>query len=194
MAASKVRKPAHGPSVDVIADRDRWEALTNTSLSSTQAAAEKWRTGLAAFVTLVTGGLAPQRTSRCDRSHEWVARRAHLSRCSRTRCRGRWALARASRRSRGTRPSQLPGSHRPVWRGPTVRDLLRQACIRSAPLGETQCSHVAHAHRGRGFRVMVGASETCQSARQGESHARPEGCMRCSFERRPEPVSRPGRR
>jgi hypothetical protein len=31
--------------------------LTAASFASTQAAAEKWRTGLAAFVTLVTGGL-----------------------------------------------------------------------------------------------------------------------------------------
>lgn len=51
------RKPAAPPSPSDIADRDRWEALTNSSLATTQAAAEKWRAGLAAFVTLVMGGL-----------------------------------------------------------------------------------------------------------------------------------------
>jgi hypothetical protein len=35
----------------------RWQVLTDQSLATTQAAAEKWRTGMAAFVTLVTGGL-----------------------------------------------------------------------------------------------------------------------------------------
>ncbi|MCB1029207.1 MAG: hypothetical protein KDB24_15765 [Microthrixaceae bacterium] len=38
-------------------DRDRWEKLVDGSLAATQASAEKWRTGLSAFVTLVTGGL-----------------------------------------------------------------------------------------------------------------------------------------
>jgi len=57
MAGARVRRPAHGPTPGQVADRDRWEALTSASLTATQAAAEKWRTGLAAFVTLVTGGL-----------------------------------------------------------------------------------------------------------------------------------------
>jgi hypothetical protein len=35
----------------------RWRAMADKSLAATQAAADKWRTGLAAFVTLVTGGL-----------------------------------------------------------------------------------------------------------------------------------------
>lgn len=52
-----VRKPPAPPSPSDIVERDRWEALTSASLATTQAAAEKWRTGLAAFVTLVTGGL-----------------------------------------------------------------------------------------------------------------------------------------
>lgn len=51
------RKPARPPRPEDIVDRDRWEALVSTSLATTQGAAEKWRTGLAAFVTLVTGGL-----------------------------------------------------------------------------------------------------------------------------------------
>ncbi len=51
------RKPTAPPLPSDIADRDRWEALTSSSLATTQAAAEKWRAGLAAFVTLVVGGL-----------------------------------------------------------------------------------------------------------------------------------------
>jgi hypothetical protein len=57
MAGAKVRLPTRGPTPDQIADRERWEAMTSASLSSVQAAAERWRTGLAAFVTLITGGL-----------------------------------------------------------------------------------------------------------------------------------------
>jgi hypothetical protein len=57
MAGAKVRLPTRGPTPDQIADRERWEAMTSASLSSVQAAAEKWRTGLAAFVTIITGGL-----------------------------------------------------------------------------------------------------------------------------------------
>lgn len=51
------RSPATGPSAAQIADRDLWDKAAEGSLASVQAAAEKWRTGLAAFVTLVTGGL-----------------------------------------------------------------------------------------------------------------------------------------
>jgi hypothetical protein len=56
-APPKYRKPAAGPTAESLADRARWRELSEQSLSSTQAAAEKWRTGLAAFVTLATGGL-----------------------------------------------------------------------------------------------------------------------------------------
>lgn len=49
--------PSSGPTPADVADRDLWEEATEESLSSVQAAAEKWRTGLAAFVTIVTGGL-----------------------------------------------------------------------------------------------------------------------------------------
>ncbi len=51
------QKPPAGPTADSVHDRDRWEELTDQSLPSVQAAAEKWRTGLAAFITLVTAGL-----------------------------------------------------------------------------------------------------------------------------------------
>src|SRR6185437_4587823 len=56
-APPKYRKPAAGPTAESLADRVRWQELSEQSLASTQAAAEKWRTGLAAFVTLATGGL-----------------------------------------------------------------------------------------------------------------------------------------
>lgn len=51
------RKPDRAPSAADLDNRDRWRALTDTSLASVQGAAEKWRAGLAAFVTLATGGL-----------------------------------------------------------------------------------------------------------------------------------------
>ncbi len=54
---SKYRKPPAGPTAENVRDQTRWQELSEQSLASTQAAAEKWRTGLAAFVTLATGGL-----------------------------------------------------------------------------------------------------------------------------------------
>ena len=56
-APPRYRKPAAGPTPESVADRARWQELSEQSLSATQAAAEKWRAGLAAFVTLATGGL-----------------------------------------------------------------------------------------------------------------------------------------
>ena len=53
----KYRKPLAGPTADDVADQVRWRQLSEQSLPATQAAAEKWRTGLAAFVTLATGSL-----------------------------------------------------------------------------------------------------------------------------------------
>jgi hypothetical protein len=53
----KYRKPAAAPTAASVLDQARWQQLSDQSLASTQAAAEKWRTGLAAFVTLATGGL-----------------------------------------------------------------------------------------------------------------------------------------
>lgn len=53
----RYRKPAAGPTPESLRERSRWQALSEQSLAATQAAAEKWRTGLAAFVTLATGGL-----------------------------------------------------------------------------------------------------------------------------------------
>lgn len=53
----KYRLPEAAPSQADIDDRTRWDALVAASETSTRASAEKWRAGLAAFVTLITGGL-----------------------------------------------------------------------------------------------------------------------------------------
>jgi hypothetical protein len=53
----RYRKPSEGPTGSDLEDQARWQKLSEQSLASTQAAADKWRTGLAAFVTLATGGL-----------------------------------------------------------------------------------------------------------------------------------------
>lgn len=49
--------PPSGPSALDVADRDRWEELTSTSLTSVRASAEAWRNGSAALITLVGSGL-----------------------------------------------------------------------------------------------------------------------------------------
>jgi hypothetical protein len=70
----RYRKPPGGPTDANLEDRDRWSALTEQSLASVRAAAEKWRAGLAAYVTLVTGGLflkGPQAAS--DLATSWRA-------------------------------------------------------------------------------------------------------------------------
>lgn len=56
-APPRYRKPLAGPTTEDVQDQVRWRQLSEQSLSATQSAAEKWRTGLAAFVTLATGGL-----------------------------------------------------------------------------------------------------------------------------------------
>ena len=53
----RYREPPAGPTAGEVSDRNRWDQLVDGSLGATQASAEKWRTGLSAFVTLVTGGL-----------------------------------------------------------------------------------------------------------------------------------------
>ena len=53
----RYRKPAAGPTPENLEDLARWREIADQSLPAVQAAAEKWRVGLAAFVTLATGGL-----------------------------------------------------------------------------------------------------------------------------------------
>jgi hypothetical protein len=50
----KPRKPQQAPTPADLAERDRFAALAEGSLSAARANAESWRNGLAAFVTLVT--------------------------------------------------------------------------------------------------------------------------------------------
>ncbi|GGN99368.1 hypothetical protein [Nocardia rhizosphaerihabitans] len=51
------RKPAKGPSPSAADDIADWDALVVGSLDRATATAEKWRTGLAGFVTIVTSVL-----------------------------------------------------------------------------------------------------------------------------------------
>lgn len=53
----KFRRPERTPSAATVADRDRWQQMADDGLAVAQASAEKWRAGLAAFVSLVTAGL-----------------------------------------------------------------------------------------------------------------------------------------
>ena len=53
----KFKKPDRAPTVEDLDNRQLWDTLSSSSLQSTQAAAEKWRNGLAAFITIVTGSL-----------------------------------------------------------------------------------------------------------------------------------------
>jgi hypothetical protein len=56
-ARPKYVLPDRAPTAGDIEDRDRFRKLATGSLGDVRAAAEKWRAGLAALVTLVTGGL-----------------------------------------------------------------------------------------------------------------------------------------
>jgi hypothetical protein len=52
-----VRKPASAPSRADLAERDRYAKLAAASMDTVRASARTWRTGLAAFITLVTTGV-----------------------------------------------------------------------------------------------------------------------------------------
>jgi hypothetical protein len=51
------RKPVSAPSKADLAERDRYAELAAASMETVQASARTWRTGLAAFITLVTTGV-----------------------------------------------------------------------------------------------------------------------------------------
>jgi hypothetical protein len=53
----KYKMPGRAPTAADIDDQERFHKLASTSLADVRGAAEKWRTGLAALITLVTGGL-----------------------------------------------------------------------------------------------------------------------------------------
>ena len=49
--------PSRAPTAADLDDLERFRKLSSGSLADVRAAAEKWRTGLAALITLITGGL-----------------------------------------------------------------------------------------------------------------------------------------
>ena len=51
------RKPSRGPSASALDDIEQWSTLVASSVERATTTAEKWRTGLAAFVTVVTSVL-----------------------------------------------------------------------------------------------------------------------------------------
>ncbi|MFI6999335.1 hypothetical protein [Nocardia sp. NPDC050175] len=51
------RRPAHGPALSAARDIAEWDALVAGSLDRATATAEKWRAGLAGFVTIITSVL-----------------------------------------------------------------------------------------------------------------------------------------
>ncbi len=51
------RKPARGPSPATLENIEQWNTLVASSVDRATATAEKWRTGLAAFVTVMTSVL-----------------------------------------------------------------------------------------------------------------------------------------
>ena len=55
--SDRYKLPRRAPTAADIDDRDRFRNLSSASLSDVRGAAEKWRNGLAALVTLITGGL-----------------------------------------------------------------------------------------------------------------------------------------
>lgn len=50
----RYRKPSSGPSPAFVQDMTAWTALVDSSIERASAAAEKWRAGLAGFITVVT--------------------------------------------------------------------------------------------------------------------------------------------
>jgi hypothetical protein len=55
--APVARQPAHGPSKADLEERDRYAELTANSVHIVRTTAQAWRTGLTAFITLVTTGV-----------------------------------------------------------------------------------------------------------------------------------------
>ena len=53
----RARKPANAPSKADLDERDRYAKLTAESIATVRGSAQTWRTGLTAFITLVTTGV-----------------------------------------------------------------------------------------------------------------------------------------
>lgn len=70
--AVRPRKPQHPPSATDLAERDRFAALAQSSLTTVKSGAEAWRNGLAAFITLVTTGVVIKgRDTTANLDPEW---------------------------------------------------------------------------------------------------------------------------
>lgn len=66
------RKPAEPPSLLSLAERDRWAKIADSSLTRIRVAAQTWRTGLTAFLTLVTTGVVIKgRDTTADLTTSW---------------------------------------------------------------------------------------------------------------------------
>jgi hypothetical protein len=71
-ATARPRKPAAAPSKAELDERDRFAKRTAESTSMVRASARTWRTGLTAFITLVTtGALITGRTATDDLTSGW---------------------------------------------------------------------------------------------------------------------------
>lgn len=57
MTALPPELPTSGPTAQEVQDAEAWATITNASTNSVTTSAEKWRDGLAALVSLITGGL-----------------------------------------------------------------------------------------------------------------------------------------
>lgn len=71
MMAPPYQKPAAGPTPQEVQDAASWSQLVKTSTDSVIKSAEKWRDGLAALVSLITGGLIIAGPDGSDMSAAW---------------------------------------------------------------------------------------------------------------------------
>ncbi|MFE5285462.1 hypothetical protein ACFRAQ_10915 [Nocardia sp. NPDC056611] len=67
------RRPQHGPPSSAARDIAEWDALVAGSIDRATATAEKWRTGLAGFVTIVTSVLLLKGPDAQKLAHPWHA-------------------------------------------------------------------------------------------------------------------------
>ena len=72
--AQRARLPQHSPTKADLDERDRYAKLAAGSADAVRASAQAWRTGLTAFITLVTTGVVIQgRNSTADLPVAWRA-------------------------------------------------------------------------------------------------------------------------
>ena len=134
----KYRKPSAGPTADNVQDQTLWQQLSEQSLASTQAAAEKSAHRTPGVRHPGHGRAAPERTQRGQRRHDRLADRAHHTGARRTARSHRRAMARLASCRRDTREAQPHGGRSQVRRGPPVRGRHRTRRISPAPPGQTR--------------------------------------------------------